>query len=213
MIRSAQGFTLLELLVAIAIFAILGIGSYSLLSSTIATRDQSRQHDAALMQLQRAFAIMNRDFSQAVARPVRNEYGDSVAAVILENNTLDITRMGYPNPLQQARSDLQRVHYEVNKKGELVRSAWPQLDRERGVKPQQSVILRNVEGVQIKAYAPPGNPDSSWPPLQTQPNSSNLADLPRGIEIVLNVKPWGELRRFFRLPQNPEISKNASTGP
>lgn len=211
MIQSTRGFTLLELLVAVAIFALLGVGSYRLLASTIATRDQARVHDAALLQLQRAFGIMNRDLSQAIGRPVRNEYGDPVAALVLDNNTLDLTRIGLPNPLQQVRSDLQRVHYEVNSRGELVRSAWQQLDRERGAKPRQSVLLTQVESIQIKAYAPQGNLDTVWPPSSASGGANDrLAELPRGLEITVHVKPWGELRRFFRLPQNLELGKNAS---
>ena len=96
---SEKGFTLLELLVAVAIFALLGVGSYRLLATTIATRDAAQKHDAALMQLQKAMTTLNRDISQAIARPVRNEYGDAVAAVILKNNMLDLTRAGWPNPV------------------------------------------------------------------------------------------------------------------
>ncbi|MCB1656922.1 MAG: type II secretion system minor pseudopilin GspJ, partial [Pseudomonadales bacterium] len=77
--QAARGFTLLELLVAVAIFALLGVGSYRLLASTISVRDTAKAHDAALIQLQRSFIVMNRDLSQAVARPIRDQYGDAVA--------------------------------------------------------------------------------------------------------------------------------------
>mgnify|MGYP000971149118 FL=1 len=140
--QTARGFTLLELLVAVAIFALLGVGSYRLLASTISVRDAAKAHDAALIQLQRSFIVMNRDLSQAIARPIRDQYGDAVAALVLKNNVLEVTRVGVPNPLKQVRSDLQRVSYEVNNKGELVRSAWQQLDRDRGVSPQQTILLK-----------------------------------------------------------------------
>jgi len=207
---SDKGFTLLELLVAVAIFALLGVGSYRLLATTIATRDAAQKHDAALMQLQKAMSTLNRDISQAIARPVRNEYGDVVAAVILKNNTLDLTRAGWPNPLQQARSQLQRIHYELNTKGELVRFSWSQLDRERGAKPQQSILLKNIDTMQMKVYSFNGGLVQEWPVLQSQTaNNAALSELPRAIEIVVNVKPWGEIRRYFRLSQVLEVSKNA----
>ncbi|MBH1969792.1 type II secretion system protein GspJ [Moraxellaceae bacterium AER2_44_116] len=207
---SDKGFTLLELLVAVAIFALLGVGSYRLLATTIATRDAAQKHDAALMQLQKAMSTLNRDISQAIARPVRNEYGDAVAAVILKNNTLDLTRAGWPNPLQQARSQLQRIHYELNTKGELVRFSWSQLDRERGAKPQQSILLKNIDTMQMKVYSFNGGLVQEWPVFQSQAaNNAALSELPRAIEIVVNVKPWGEIRRYFRLSQVLEVSKNA----
>lgn len=211
--NKVRGFTLLELLVAVAIFAILGVGSYRLLASTIATRDAARAHDNALMQLQKAFSVMNRDLSQTIGRSVRDEYGDSVAAVVLKNNSLDITRAGWPNPLQQARSELQRIHYEVNDKGQLIRLSWPQLDRERGTKPRQSILLTNVDKIQIKIISPTGNVDSEWPSLQRQGQSNQdatLNELPRGLEVIMTVKPWGEIRRFFRLPQTMEVPKNVT---
>jgi general secretion pathway protein J len=162
------------------------------------------------MQLQKAMSTLNRDISQAIARPVRNEYGDVVAAVILKNNTLDLTRAGWPNPLQQARSQLQRIHYELNTKGELVRFSWSQLDRERGAKPQQSILLKNIDTMQMKVYSFNGGLVQEWPVLQSQTaNNAALSELPRAIEIVVNVKPWGEIRRYFRLSQVLEVSKNA----
>jgi general secretion pathway protein J len=209
---SDKGFTLLELLVAVAIFALLGVGSYRLLATTIDTRDAAQKHDAALMQLQKAMTTLNRDISQAIGRPVRNEYGDAVAAVILKNNSLDLTRTGWPNPLQQARSQLQRIHYELNAKGELVRLSWSQLDRERGAKPQQSILLKNIDTMQIKVYSINGGLVQEWPAFQSQSvnNTASLSELPRAIEIVINVKPWGEIRRYFRLSQALEVSKNAT---
>ncbi len=209
---SEKGFTLLELLVAVAIFALLGVGSYRLLATTIATRDAAQKHDTALMQLQKAMTTLNRDISQAIGRPVRNEYGDAVAALILKNNSLDLTRTGWPNPLQQARSQLQRIHYELNAKGELVRLSWSQLDRERGAKPQQSILLKNIDTMQIKVYSANGGLVQEWPAFQSQAtnNEAALSELPRAIEIVVNVKPWGEIRRYFRLSQVLEAPKNVT---
>ena len=149
--------------------------------------------------------------SQAIGRSVRNEYGDPVAAMVIKNNTFDVTRTGWPNPMQQARSQLQRVHYELNSKGELIRLSWQQLDRERGSKPQQSVLLKQVETIQIKAYSGSGALVQEWPSTQNQASNAALLDeVPRAIEIMITVKPWGEIRRYFRLPQHVEVAKSAT---
>ena len=113
--------------------------------------------------------------------------------------------------MQQARSQLQRVHYELNTKGELLRLSWPQLDRERGSKPQQNVLLKQVEKIQINAYSDSGSLVTEWPISQSQSaTASSLNELPRAIEVIMTVKPWGEIRRYFRLPQNIEATKNAT---
>lgn len=204
------GFTLLELLVAVAIFALLGVGSYRLLASTISTRDAARVHDAALMQLQRTFTVMNRDISQAAARPIRDQYGDAVPALVLKESSLELTRGGVPNPLKQVRSDLQRVSYQVNNKGELIRSSWQQLDRDRGVMPQQTVLLTKVKTLALKAYNPTGSTNTEWPVSQNA-NKPPVDSLPRSIEVVMTVEPWGEVRRLFALPQQPEKEQQSAT--
>ena len=167
--KPIRGFTLLELLVAVAIFALLGVGSYRLLASTINTRD-----------------------------------GDSVAAVVLKNNVLELTRAGLPNPLKQVRSDLQRISYQINTKNELVRSAWQQLDRDRGVKPQQTVLLTKIKTMTIKTHNQNGGTNNDWPSFQGSPDTKSLTELPRSIEVTMNVEPWGEVTRVFALPQSIE---------
>lgn len=205
-----RGFTLLELLVAVAIFALLGVGSYRLLASTISTRDAARSHDLALMQLQRAFTIMNRDLSQATARPIRDQYGDTAPALVLKDNSLELTRAGVPNPLKQVRSDLQRVSYQLNNKGELIRSSWQQLDRDRGVTPQQTVLLTKVKTIALKAYNPTGSANPEWP-ISQNANKPPVDTLPRSIEVLVTVEPWGEVRRLFALPQTLEKEQQSVT--
>jgi general secretion pathway protein J len=100
----------------------------------------------------------------------------------------------------------------LNAKGELVRLSWSQLDRERGAKPQQSILLKNIDTMQIKVYSANGGLVQEWPAFQSQAtnNATALSELPRAIEIVVNVKPWGEIRRYFRLSQALEASKNVT---
>ncbi len=215
MIRRQGGFTLLELLVAIAIFALLGVGSYRLLASTIQTRDVAREHDASLLRIQKAFTVLSRDLTQVVGRPVRNDFGDSEGALILKNNTLEFSRQGWPNPLHLPRSEMQRIRYELNAKGELWRMSWSQLDRERNMQPQRSLVLEHVDNLQVKVMESSGQLDAEWPLLQsrdqTQTGDAALAELPFAVEIVVGLKPWGDVRRIFRLPESAGGAKSGSS--
>ena len=74
-IRS-NGFTLLELLVSVSVFAILSVMAYGGLSNVI---DNSKQTDVAMQRLQQvqlAMLKVSRDLSQLSVRNIRDEYGN-----------------------------------------------------------------------------------------------------------------------------------------
>ncbi|HET8731766.1 MAG TPA: type II secretion system minor pseudopilin GspJ [Moraxellaceae bacterium] len=197
-----RGFTLLELLVAIAILALVAVGSYELLFSTISTRDQAMARERDLRSLQRAEMMMQRDLLQTVQRPVRDEFGDLQPGFsIPQDNSMEFTRLGWRNPLQEVRSELVRVRWRVIN-GQLVREHWPVLDRARTSTPVQTVMLDGVSDFRIAvhgngAWAP------TWPPLassQGQPATMN-PPLPDAVEVTFSVARWGTIRRVFILPE------------
>ncbi|HSC47386.1 MAG TPA: type II secretion system minor pseudopilin GspJ, partial [Gammaproteobacteria bacterium] len=128
--RSTRGFTLLELLVAIAIFAVLAVMAYGGLNSVIRQREQNDTAMLRLKQLQQAMAIMTRDFAQMAPRPVRDQLGGVHCALSAGPNNvppIEFTRGGWTNPLGVIRSTQQRVAYALED-GTLVRYTWPELD-------------------------------------------------------------------------------------
>ena len=82
--QSARGFTLLEVLIAIAIFALLGLGSYRMLHSVLNTDEATRRHELQLREVVRAFAVLEQDLAQVGARPVRDGYADLRPALLGE---------------------------------------------------------------------------------------------------------------------------------
>lgn len=195
-----QGFTLLELLVAIAILALVAVGSYRLLFDTIATRDRGMAHEKALRDLQRADMILKRDLLQAALRPIRDEFGDVQPGLVLaEERGLEFTRRGWRNPLGQARSDLVRVRYRVVA-GQLVREHWPVLDRARTSTPVQTVLLDKVSGFRVQVHAG-GNWGSTWPALAQVSRTASAVPLPEAVEVRFTLPPWGEIRRVIPLPE------------
>lgn len=200
-----RGFTLLELLVAIAILALVAVGSYELLFSTIATRDQALVHERGLRTLQRAEMLLQRDLLQAVQRPVRDEFGDVQPAFLLpRENSMEFTRVGWRNPLLELRSDMVRVRWQVVN-GQLLREHWPVLDRARNTAPVQTVLLENVSDFRILVRNK-GNWTPTWPPLSQQAGqagrgASRLQPMPEAVEVTFTLAPWGQIRRVFILPE------------
>lgn len=67
------GFTLIEVLVAIAIFASLSVGAYQVLNQVQRSNEISAERTARLAELQRAMVIMDADFRQMALRQFRTD--------------------------------------------------------------------------------------------------------------------------------------------
>lgn len=152
MVGGRRGFTLLEMLIALGVFAVIGVMSSQILSGIIDLSDTVRNRSDQLAELQRAMFIISRDVEQMTRRPVRDGFGDSTAAIIIGEPLIEFTRRGWQNPLRAPRSELQRVAYTVTD-GHLVRQFWPLLDRGPDTEPIDQVLLRGVTNVEFLAHA------------------------------------------------------------
>ena len=203
----ASGFTLVELLVAMAIFALIGVMAYGGLNNVITQREQNGQVMQRLRQVQQAFAIMSRDFEQLTPRPIRDELGSTrspLQAGPLNVPPIEFTHGGWPNPLGVARSTQQRVAYALED-GQLVRYSWLELDRAPQSEAQKQVLLPDVTGLDVEFMNPPngGNPangsfDNQWPPLNTN-QATQATLLPSAVSIKLILKDWGDVTRIVEV--------------
>ena len=195
-----KGFTLLELLVALGIFAILAAMAYSGLNSVMTARQVTNQHADRLSQLQMAFLWLGRDVEQAIDRPIRDEYGVMQLAMLgVETGRyqLELTRTGWRNPAGRARSHLQRVAYGV-REGDLVRAYWNVLDRAQDSEPLESVMLDGVEKLELRFLNASNSWQDSWP--SSQPGGAPSSTPPKAVEVTLETKAEGRITRLFRVP-------------
>ncbi|MCP4300048.1 MAG: type II secretion system minor pseudopilin GspJ, partial [Gammaproteobacteria bacterium] len=157
-----QGFTLFEMLIAVSIFALMGAFAFFALGQL--TRNGQAVGDAndRLSDMQFAVVYFNRDWTQVSPRKIRNQYGDEESNIIIEDNVITFTRAGWSNLLQHPRSSLQRVQYLVldNK---LLRRYWRSLDQGIAEEPIQTVLLDNVESMEVEFLDVLGEPIRSWP--------------------------------------------------
>ena len=109
-----SGFTLLEVLLAIGITAMIGLGSWQILNSAIRASEATQERLAELNNLQKTMLILSRDLQQVLPRSIRDEYGDYQPAVTTKNEfyLLEFSRNGWRNPMDDQRSNIQRVAYE-----------------------------------------------------------------------------------------------------
>ena len=195
MLRNNKGFTLLEVLVAIAIFAVLSLAAYQILQGVLRSGEISKEHSNALTELQRAMLIIDQDFSQITYRLSRDENVEEEELQIMsageslfesEDQGIEFTRLGWTNPFDLLpRSELLRVRYRL-KEGQLQRLYFLYPDLQVGDEPQEQVLLNDVEALSFRFW------DGSW-----QDSWSSTDSLPDGIEISFTTKKYSEIRRVF----------------
>lgn len=199
----ARGFTLLELLVALAIFAFLGAMAYGGLSAMLRTSQGATEAREALAAEQRALRILEEDMAFVLDRPVRDGLGSPHLAFMSGRDgetLLEFTRAS------RARAELlpapmERVRYLL-KDGLLVRQSWNPPDAAR-LEPDFSLTLwRDVESVTVGFLDQGMTTHTSWPPPTTE-----KPGLPRAVEVRLKPRGQTEIRQLMPLPEFP-----ASTG-
>lgn len=183
-----------------AIFAVMAAIAYSGLNNVLIAREQTDAHSKQLHQLQLAMSWVARDIEQTVDRGVRSEYGEMMAPLIgndFEGYLIELTRGGWRNPANHARSHLQRVAYAV-KDEQLVRAYWRVLDRAEDSKPYEHVLLDGVTGVEVRYLGADNEWQRSWPP-QSLGSATTPARLPRAVEVNVDTKHFGKITRLLRV--------------
>ena len=210
----AEGFTLVEVLIALAITALVSTIAYSSLSTVLLGAEVNQAQASRSYEVNRAWMIISRDLEQLVLRPVRDEFGEVEPALSggpAARFALSLTRSGWHNPVGLSRSALQRVNYRVE--GDtLWRDAYPVLDRASDTEPYEVRLLEGVESMDLLflesiSQVQPGSrgtqldtrnwPDS-WISDPSQPG--NLVAPPVALEVRLQLNDWGEMRRLYALP-------------
>ncbi len=195
-----RGMTLIEVLVAMAIFAILAAIAYGALNRSIASAEILGDRMTRLQSVQRAVLQLEQDFMQLAPRPVRQEFGEerepALATGVLGLG-IELTRGGWSNPAGLPRGTLQRVLYYVED-NVLVRTHWNVLDRTAGNLPIEVELLDDIESVDFRFMLDNGEWTDEWPP-GLQPATGSLRQRPRAVEFVIVLPDEGEIRRLVEV--------------
>ena len=182
-----KGFTLVELLVAIAIFAVLSALGWKVFDYLAKVKDRNAMHEANLEQLQESYQQILRDTMQAVPLTA-NVKGQQQPALVLQNGRFNFSKTGVTDPLQQGISPHERVEYQYRAdEKKLYRLKYRNLHQTGNDQPESSVMLDEVEAFEIMVLNP--NELSSWPESSVDSQQTEqLRLLPKGIKINLTVR-------------------------
>ena len=177
------GFTLLELLIALSIFAILSLLVASALHHSLFAYAKIKENSIRLSRLAIAEQLMRRDFANIQARPVTTINGKKLAAVTQSVlPSIEITTASRDNPGGLFnRSNLQRIRYELSDQ-QLIRTTWLTLDGYAENGGDKEVLLDQVESLHIYFVNSKGEKKLNWD-MGTQFSDTHL---PAGILIDID---------------------------
>lgn len=189
--RARGGFTLVEVLVALAVFALIAAAGALVLARTIDTRFIVHEHAERIAELQRMRALLKADLAQAAPRRTRAPTGRPLPRALMGQTVpgdpvLTLVRAGWSNPDGAARPGLQRVEYRVVE-DRLERRASTYLDGARAGPPQ--VLYRGVSDVAVTFIQ-----DGSEAPAFL---SSRDRPLPQAVRIVMTLDGLGRVDQLF----------------
>ena len=194
-----RGFTLIEVLVAMAVFAVLAAFAYGTLSQTLLSAEILGERMDRLQALQRTIRTLSDDLRQLAPRPVRDAVGETMRPALdtgfQSGFAMELTRGGWNNPAALPRGTLQRVGYRMED-DELVRYHWYSLDRTLSEEPVGVALLDGVEGIEFRFLVDTSNYSNQWPPTNF-PGALGARRRPRAVEVTLRLEDEGDSVRLI----------------
>jgi general secretion pathway protein J len=198
----AGGFTLLELLVAMGIFAIIGAMALGGLNAIVGQSTQAQENTDRLTKLQRAVRLLTNDLGSLQPRFARDDLSAGGAYLPLKTNDISFdiqgSRGGWRNPAGLPfRGTLQRFQYRLDD-GKLYREYWPVVDHPQIEKPKSEQLLSGVKSLKFWYFDAQNNRYDQWPPPTS---TGSIDDRPKGIQFILDLEDWGEIERWVEVAQ------------
>jgi general secretion pathway protein J len=193
-----RGFTLVELLVAMAIVAVIGVMALGGLSTAINQQAIARERAERWRDIQFAMRVVVQDLAQIHPRPTREELGEIFQPSLLASPNaqfpLEMSRGGWANPAGFARGTVLRVAYAWEQ-DMLVRFHWPVADRTLATPPLRTELMSGVTGLEVRFLDASGQWHFEWPPVDMSGPARNVAR-PRAIEFAVELEGLGRVWRL-----------------
>lgn len=197
----SRGFTLIEMLLAVIIFAFVGVASVAMLDTVAKSDEASRQSIERMEKLQRALMLLERDIWQITPRQVRIN-GEAPGKVTLagaanfiesDDDGISFSHAGWTNPgMVLARSEVQLVGYRL-KERQLQRLYYLYPDAVTGTEPNIQPLLEDIDELKFR-YLIKQDGQEQWKEFWDQ------ASWPLAVKVSVKSPQLGTIERIFSLP-------------
>ena len=199
--KRTRGFTLLEVLIAVAIFVVVGALAMGGYNELIKQSDIVERSNVRSRQVQSGIQRIVQDFATLEPRPVREPLGESFQPALRADarteQLAEFTHSSWSNPAGLPRSTLQRVMYRMED-NKLRRDYWYVLDRTMAGEPASAVLIDKVESASLRFLDSNRRWHEQWPPLgYSAPDVLRLR--PVAVEVTLELEDWGEIKRLIEV--------------
>ncbi len=172
-----RGFTLLELVIALAIFAVLGMASWHLFDTVVRVQKNAAAHEQEFRSLQRAVAVIERDLLQVTEQPI-----------VLTQGVLQLQRSNWRNPLDQPRSERQTLTYRLDNG-----SLWRESQADNVPLLQRQKLLDDVHSLSWRLFDADAGWRGEWPVQRG-------LKAPMAVELQVSTGRFESIRRVLLLP-------------
>ncbi|KTC88961.1 GspJ family T2SS minor pseudopilin variant LspJ [Fluoribacter dumoffii] len=194
-----NGFTLIEILIALAVFAILATITTSVLYNAFTTRSRVNEQSERLSELQLAISLIQQDTSQTVERPIRSNDMQLLSAFIGQTHYVEFTRDGDVNPGSiEKRSTLKRVAYSCEQ-GTLIRRTWNTLDRINQKDYEDKILLNHIAECHFGYLNQNLQVLPEWREQAVALNQRR-EPFPKAIQVNMVLQDQGKINLLFILP-------------
>lgn len=198
-----QGFTLLEILIALFIFTIVSMLFVGGLHTVMNADSGTETSAARLRELQMTMLLFSRDIEQTVNRPVILASSRQEAAFVGTDHSFSFTHMGLANPIGSLmRSALQRTEYRWQDNA-LLRVTWQAVDQAPESKSDQRKLMSGITDLRFDYLDKDNRFREAWP-MEGQAEQV----LPKAVRIRFNISPWGSMSQLYVIAaQNQSTAK------